>query len=89
MSIKSLTLQILEKMPKQDVRTKLFWTDFFMTMLICRGKYNFTNLSRYSKYSETSIRGCFSKFFDFFLFNKCLHENLPDEKCIISCECSL
>jgi len=83
MSIELLTLQILEKMPKVGCYCKRFWSDFFITMLVCRGRYNFINFSRYSNFSETTIRTWFSKPFDFLEFNMHLNTVLDSEEKII------
>ncbi len=46
-----------------------FMVHVFMLSLSLRGRYNFTNMARYGKYTETTYRSYFSKSFDFLSFN--------------------
>lgn len=84
MSIETLVVQILDKMPTIGSWTKKFWKHFFKVMLTCRGRHNFENLARYSDLSETTIRNRFAKDFDFLNFNCQLHETLENEERIIA-----
>lgn len=84
MSIETLVVQILDKMPTIGSWSNKFWKHFLIVMLVCRGKHNFTNLARYSNLSETTIRNRFAKGFDFLSFNGHLHDTLESEERIIA-----
>ena len=84
MSVETLIVQILDKMPTIKSWTKKFWIQIFLTMLRCRGRHNFINLSRYSNLAETTIRNRFAKGFDFLLFNRYLIEDTDSEEKIIA-----
>ena len=83
MSIEILLVQILNKIPRIGKCARKFWQQIFVVILTCRGKHNFTNLSRYSNLSETTIRKWFSREFNFMSFNCHLHESLEDEDRLI------
>lgn len=46
-----------------------FFTELFEIIPCIRGRLNFTNIARYSKYNEVTFRRHFSKFFDWLKFN--------------------
>jgi len=46
-----------------------FLTELFEIIPCVRGRLNFTNIARYSKYNEATFRRNFSKFFDWVKFN--------------------
>ena len=61
-----------------------FLIDQFMTLLSFRGKNNYTNLARYSKYNEGGIRSWSPRAFDYLTFNILLIESLFKEPRIIA-----
>jgi len=81
MSIKTLTKQILEKMPsigKVQYRFLIFLFDLWLRI---QGRHNFMNLSRYGKYNEQTYRNHFERDFDFIGFNSLLaSEYLSDQR---------
>jgi hypothetical protein len=46
-----------------------FFIELFEIILCVRGRLNFTNIARYSKYNESTFRRNYSKFFDWVKFN--------------------
>lgn len=46
-----------------------FFIELFETIPCVRGRMNFTNIARYSKYDESTFRRNYSKFFDWVKFN--------------------
>ena len=84
MSIETLVLQILNKMTTIGKWQQIFYTQLFSVLMICRGKHNFTNLSRYCEYNEATLRSWFARKFDFLAFNRHLIQTLDDEERIIA-----
>ena len=70
MSIKTLTANILSKIPKIDKWQEKFIIHLFWLLLSMRGRVNFEQLGRYSKYNESTFRNNFDKTFDFLSFNQ-------------------
>ena len=70
--------QALAQMAVGKAQTR-FMLVLFSSLLVIRGKVNFTNLSRYCSFCERSLRRWFSKPFDFEAFNRHFLEqvNLP------------
>ena len=60
----------LAKMPKLRQPLKKFLLDLVAVFLLCPGRYNFMNLSRWSSYSDRSIRRHYDKEFAFVEINK-------------------
>ena len=60
------------------------------TFILLCGKANFTNLSRFSDYSERTYRSQYQRSFNFIQFNQQLiHEVIPDSKEVIAAiDCS-
>lgn len=74
MSIKILTEQILNKLPKVGQWQRKFILHLFPLWMVIRGRYNFINLARYGEYIEDSYRNNFARSFDFLSFNQHLVE---------------
>lgn len=70
MSIKTLTANILSKIPNVDKWQQKFIIHLFWLLLALRGRVNFEQLGRYSPYNESTFRNNFDKFFDFLGFNQ-------------------
>lgn len=83
-SIEILLAQIFKKMSDINKWHQSFLIDQFTTLLSFRGKYNYTNLARYSKYNEGSIRSWSQRTFDYLTFNILLIESLYKESRIIA-----
>lgn len=47
-----------------------FFTELFELLFSIQGRINFENLSRYSKYDESTFRRRFAEFFDWLGFNQ-------------------
>jgi hypothetical protein len=69
MSIKTLTLQILEKMSNISKWQAIFLVTNFELQLQLRGRHNFLNMSRYGVYNESTYRENYGRDFDFKKFN--------------------
>ena len=74
---KTLVNAIIEKIGKQNKAREKFMVNIFILFMGLGGRYNFTNMSRYSDYSEQTYRNNFDKPFNFIAFNK----NLILENC--------
>ena len=74
MSIKTLTEQILNKLPRIGQWQHNFILHLFPLWMVIRGRYNFVNLSRYGEYIEDTYRNNFARPFDFLSFNQQLVE---------------
>lgn len=74
MSIKILTEQILNKLPKVGAWQHKFILHLFPLWLVIRGRYNFMNLARHGDYIEDTYRNNFARSFDFLTFNQHLVE---------------
>ncbi len=84
MSIKTLTEQILNKLPKIGKWQRNFILHLFPLWMVLRGRYNFVNLSRYGEYIEDTYRKNFARPFDFLSFNQKLVEQSLSENCILA-----
>ena len=84
MSIKTLTEQILNKLPKIGKWQRNFILHLFPLWMVIRGRYNFVNLARYGKYIEDTYRNNFARPFDFLSFNQQLVEQSLSENCILA-----
>jgi len=62
----------LAKLPKLPQPLKKFLLELVVVFLICPGRYNFMNLSRWSSYNERSFRRNYDKDFAFVELNKLL-----------------
>lgn len=60
---------IFAKIVVKNKSQRKFLEELFSILPAIRGRFNFCNLSRYSKYNEVSFRRNFSKFFDWVSFN--------------------
>lgn len=70
MSIKTLTANILSKIPNIGKCQSKFLIHLFWLIIACRGKVNFENLGRQGKLNEGTYRNNFDKPFDFLRFNQ-------------------
>ncbi len=61
--------EILKQMSSITKPQEKFLNTLFATILVVRGRVNYPNLSRYSTYSERSLRRHFQKDFNFLDFN--------------------
>jgi len=84
MSIKILTEQILNKIPTIGKWQRKFILHLFPLWMVIRGRYNFTNLSRYGEYIEDTYRNNFARSFDFLTFNQKLVEQSLSKDCILA-----
>ncbi len=66
----TVVTQILNQMPGITKPQRKFLPLLFATMLAARGRLNFSNLARYSPYSERTHRRQFQQSFDFPSFNQ-------------------
>ncbi len=72
MSIETLTSAILSQMSNISKRNRDFFLHLMPLLVSLRGRFNFTNLSRYGLFNEATYRQHFSKAFDFMAFNQSL-----------------
>lgn len=84
MSIKTLTEQILNKLPKISQWQRNFILHLFPLWMVIRGRYNFVNLARYGEYIEDTYRNNFARPFDFLTFNQQLVEQSLSQNCILA-----
>lgn len=83
MSVKTLTQQILGKISKVKRWQHKFMIQLFPLWLSLRGRYNFTNLSRWGEFGEDTYRQNFNREFDWLSFNSVLvQETLGPHKAI-------
>lgn len=75
-------------MPKVGKPQMDFLSELFNIMFVITGKYNFSNLSRYSSYCERTFRRWYSSAFNFVLFNYLLISELPKGKLIAAIDAS-
>lgn len=68
---------ILGQIPEIGIPQLKFLSELFNIMFCIKGRYNFSNLARFSAYSERSFRRWFTRCFDFPLFNHLLISLLP------------
>ena len=63
---------ILLNISQTDKWQRDFLVELFTTLFSRQGRFNFENLTRYSKYNELTHRRQFSKYLDWFSLNKAL-----------------
>lgn len=83
MSIKTLTANILSKMQGVNKWQQKFIIHLFPLLLGFRGRMNFANLARQSRWNESSYRNNYSKNFDFMKFNQLLIDEYCSEERIV------
>jgi len=69
--------QTLMKMPELGVWQQRFMQTMFISLLMLRGRVNFSNLARHSELNEKTYRRGFKKDFDFEKFNLEIIEKRP------------
>ena len=83
---------ILQKIRDISKPQKKFIESLFSSMLILKGRINFTNMGRFSHYSERTIRRHFSKTFNFVDFNyhllKSVLKNTSRDEIVAAMDCS-
>jgi len=84
MSVKTLTEQILQKVSKVSPWQRRFMIHLFPIWLAVRGRYNFTNLSRWGELGEDTYRHNFGRSFDWLAFNSALVSEQLDAQRIIA-----
>lgn len=84
MSIETLTANILNQMEGVNKWQKDFLTSFFPTIMACRGRINYTSLSRYCDYNEITFRHNFAKPFDFLHFNRLLVQQCCSQDVVLA-----
>lgn len=84
MSVKTLTEQILRKISKVSPWQRRFMTHLFSIWLALRGRYNFTNLSRWGEFGEDTYRKHFGRSFNWLEFNGALVNERLDKQRIIA-----
>jgi len=72
MSIKTLTEQILNKIPTIGKWQSKFIIHLFSLWLSIRGRHNYINLARYGEYIEDTYRKNAARYFPFMTFNRLL-----------------
>jgi len=72
MSIETILGTIFAKLSVTNKPELKFFTELFELIFSIQGRINFENLSRYSKYDESTFRRRFAKFFDWLSFNNAL-----------------
>lgn len=76
-------------MPNVSKPQSKFLSEVFNIMFNITGKYNFSNLSRFSSYCDRTFRRWYSVAFDFVLFNFSLISQLPKGKFIAAIDTSV
>ena len=82
-SIQGTLATIFEKFDGINKPTRKFLTELFEIIPCVRGRLNFTNIGRYSKYNEVTLRRNFSKYFDWLKFNYLLIQFAVQKKNIV------
>ena len=85
MSIISILDTIFGKINLKSKFEQNFLKELFDLLASIRGRFNFCNFERYSKYNELTFRRHFSKFFDWIAFNFALIElalTKPNSACL-------
>ena len=83
MNVKTLTEQILRKMSSIGSWQFKFMSNLFSLLLAMRGRYNFTNMARWSSAAESTFRDNYAKTFAWLEFNRLLVEQyLSDDLAI-------
>lgn len=84
MSIKTLTEQILNKIPRIGKWQHKFIIHLFSLWFSIRGRHNYTNLARYGQYGEDTYRHNAGRSFPFLTFNKHLIEQFLSKDCLLA-----
>ena len=84
MSVKTLTEQILRKISKINPWQHRFMLHLFSIWLALRGRYNFTNLSRWGDFGEDTYRHHFGRSFNWLEFNGALVNDRLDKQRMIA-----
>ena len=84
MSIKTLTEQILHKIPTIGKWQRKFIIHLFPLWLSIRGCHNYINLARYGHYGEDTYRQNAGRSFPFLTFNRLLVKQSFSENCLIA-----
>jgi len=84
MSIKTLTEQILKKIPTIGKWQRRFIINLFALWFSIRGRHNYTNLARYGQYGEDTYRHNAGRYFPFLTFNQNLVEQFLSKDCMIA-----
>lgn len=83
MNVKTLTAQILRKMSSIGSWQFKFMSNLFSLLLAMRGRYNFSNMARWSSAVESTFRDNYAKTFAWLEFNRLLVEQyLSDDLAI-------
>lgn len=82
MNVKTLTAAILDNMSDIDKWQRDFLIENFDIQCRIRGRHNFLNIGRYSKFNESTVRNNYQKSFDFFEFNLQLIQQHCSPECI-------
>ena len=82
--------KILSKVTTKNKSQRNFLEELFSLLSSMRGRVNFTNMSRFSKFNEVTFRRNFKKAFDWLSFNKELIDlaNNPEEEMIVAIDAS-
>lgn len=67
--VETILTPILANIIETDKWQRDFLVELFKSLFSRQGRFNFENLTRYSKYNELTHRRQFSKYFDWFKFN--------------------
>ena len=89
-SITRILTTILHTIGVSNKRDKDFWINFFAVLLHMRGRKNYTNISRYGSFGESTLRRRLGQLFDWPAFHKALlsHVVSPDSPVIGVLDCS-
>ena len=68
--VETILTPILANISEIDKWQRDFLVELFTTLFSRQGRFNFENLTRYSKYNELTHRRQFSKYLDWFSLNK-------------------
>lgn len=68
--VETILTPILANISQTDKWQRDFLIELFKTLFSRQGRFNFENLTRYSKYNELTHRRQFSKYLDWFSLNK-------------------
>ena len=68
--VETILTPILANISEIDKWQRDFLVELFKTLFSRQGRFNFENLTHYSKYNELTYRRQFSKYFDWFSLNK-------------------
>ena len=84
MSIKTLTEQISNKIPRIGNWQRKFIINLFSLWFSIRGRHNYTNLARYGQYGEDTYRHNAGRSFPFLTFNQHLVEQFLSKDCLLA-----